>query len=73
MITVPLGRTTGCPPRPAAPSLLARDGPQLSPPSVDVRSRIALPEPEMSLPARHHGELRGAVTAVIRARCKPGV
>jgi hypothetical protein len=48
MITVPLGRTTGCPPRPAAPSLLARDGPHVSPPSVEVRSRIALPEPEMS-------------------------
>ena len=30
MITVPLGRTTGFPPRPAAPSLLARDGPQVS-------------------------------------------
>jgi hypothetical protein len=42
-------------------------------PAIDVRSRIALPEPEMSLPARHHGELRGAVTAVIRALCKPGV
>jgi len=26
MITVPLGPTTGCPPRPAAPSLPARDG-----------------------------------------------
>src|SRR5689334_1573834 len=47
-MTVPLGRTTGCPPSPVGLLLDVRAGPHVSPPSVDVFMRIASPEPLMS-------------------------
>src|ERR671931_547965 len=40
---VPLGRTTGWPPSPEALSPVARAGPQVRPPSLEVRMRNALP------------------------------
>ena len=46
--TVPLGRTTGWPPRPVALSPLLRAGPQLSPPLLDVCILIRLPSAVLS-------------------------
>ena len=47
-ITVPLGRTTGWPPRPVALFPVARAGPQVRPPLLEVFIRIASPALVMS-------------------------
>ena len=46
--TVPLGRTTGWPPRPVALSPVLRAGPQVSPPLLEVCILIRLPSAVLS-------------------------
>jgi hypothetical protein len=46
--TVPLGRTSGWPPRPVALSPLLRAGPQVSPPLLEVYILIRLPSAVLS-------------------------
>ena len=48
MINVPLGCTSGCVPRPVAPSVAAIGAPQVSPPSSDVLVSSVLFAPKLS-------------------------